>query len=176
MINLFHVDAFTDKPFAGNPAVVCILPGPADEEWMQNIAKEMNLSETAFLYRQDDGFNLRWFTPAVEVDLCGHATLASAHILWENAYLKHEEEAKFYTNSGCLTASRSGEYIEMNFPSIFVKPEVAPPNLVKALGVDLKYIGKSELFCLIEVKSENILRNIKPDFEMLKTIRSCIIF
>ena len=80
---IFQVDAFTERPFGGNPAAVCLLPGPGDSDWMQNVAKEMNLSETAFLYKQEKDFNLRWFTPAVEVDLCGHATLASAHILWE---------------------------------------------------------------------------------------------
>ncbi len=86
-IAIYQVDAFTEKPFRGNPAVVCILPKPGEEAWMQNVAREMNLSETAFLHRQRDGFNLRWFTSAVEVELCGHATLANAHILWETGLL-----------------------------------------------------------------------------------------
>jgi len=85
---IFQVDAFTDRAFAGNPAAICILPNPRDEQWMQNVAREMNLSETAFLHREADHFNLHWFTPTVEIDLCGHATLASAHVLWETGNLK----------------------------------------------------------------------------------------
>ena len=102
-VRIFQVDAFTDEPFKGNPAGVCLLPGPRDPGWMQKVAKEMNLSETAFLYRQANGFSLRWFTPAVEVDLCGHATLASAHILWEEGLLSRKEQAKFQTRSGVLS-------------------------------------------------------------------------
>ena len=111
-LEIFQVDAFTDKPFTGNPAAVCLLPGPGEDHWMQDVAKEMNLSETAFLYNQEDGFNLRWFTPTTEVKLCGHATLASAHILWETGHLKPGEEARFYTQSGLLTAERKGSWIE----------------------------------------------------------------
>src|SRR5919205_541181 len=103
-LTIYQVDAFTDRPFAGNPAGVCVLPEPWDARWMQNVAREMNLSETAFLLRQADGFNLRWFTPAVEVELCGHATLASAHILWETGHLKQDEQARFFTLSGLLMA------------------------------------------------------------------------
>src|SRR5918912_3793338 len=106
---IVQVDAFTNTPFAGNPAAVCILPEPRDEHWMQNVAREMNLSETAFLLRQHDGFNLRWFTPAVEVDLCGHATLASAHVLWESGRLEPTDTARFQTRSGLLTAERRGD-------------------------------------------------------------------
>ena len=102
-VTIYQVDAFTGRPFAGNPAAVCILPEPGDEAWMQSVAREMNLSETAFLHRQEDGFDLRWFTPAVEVALCGHATLASAHILWETGLLAQDEEARFHTASGLLT-------------------------------------------------------------------------
>ncbi len=87
-IQIFQVDAFTDKPFRGNPAAVCILPRAAEDLWMQNLAREMNLSETAFLHQEGDGFRLRWFTPVTEVDLCGHATLASAHVLWESGRLQ----------------------------------------------------------------------------------------
>lgn len=104
-----QVDAFTNTPFAGNPAAVCILPTPQNERWMQNVAQEMNLSETAFLVRQDDGFNLRWFTPKVEVPLCGHATLASAHVLWSEGHLSSNEVARFYTKSGVLIAKLQGE-------------------------------------------------------------------
>ena len=104
-IKLFIVDAFTDKPFSGNPAAVCFLENPKSETWMQNVAAEMNLSETAFLVKKKDGFGLRWFTPTVEVDLCGHATLASAHVLWEEKIVSQNKEIKFYTKSGLLTAS-----------------------------------------------------------------------
>src|SRR6266567_3975843 len=124
---IFQVDAFTDKPFAGNPAGVCILSEPRDESWMQNVAREMNLSETAFLLKEQDGFNLRWFTPAVEVDLCGHATLASAHILWEAGYLKPGQPARFHTRSGLLSAERKDQWIELDFPAQPAEP-TSPPN------------------------------------------------
>ncbi len=129
---IFQVDAFTNKAFSGNPAGVCILPEPGDERWMQNVAREMNLSETAFLHKQSDGFNLRWFTPAVEVDLCGHATLASAHILWEAGHLQPGEQARFFTLSGLLTAERKGDWIEMNFPSKPEEPATPPAHLEEA--------------------------------------------
>src|SRR5438034_10817459 len=116
-VRIVQVDAFTSTPFAGNPAAVCVLPAPRDESWMQDVAAEMNLSETAFLTPTEDGYRLRWFTPAVEVDLCGHATLASAHVLWEAGYLKPEAAARFHTRSGLLTAVRHGGDIEMDFPA-----------------------------------------------------------
>src|SRR5437763_9507849 len=121
-----QVDAFTDQPFRGNPAAVCVLPAPAEESWMRQVAQEMNLSETAFLYRQADGFNLRWFTPAVEVDLCGHATLASAHVLWEAGHVAPHEEARFYSKSGLLTAQRQGDWSELNFPAVVESSAPAP--------------------------------------------------
>jgi PhzF family phenazine biosynthesis protein len=167
---IFQVDSFTDKPFSGNPAGVCIVPEPQEERWMQNVAREMNLSETAFLYREADGYNLRWFTPAVEVDLCGHATLASAHILWEVGYLEPGEQARFHTRSGLLTADRKGAWIEMNFPAQPEEPASAPPGLTEALGVPLKYIGKSKFDYLVEVDSEEIVRSAKPDFSLLTTV------
>jgi PhzF family phenazine biosynthesis protein len=114
---IIQVDAFTDKLFTGNPAAVCILETLKDDRWMQNVAREMNLSETAFLLKQPDGYDLRWFTPQVEVDLCGHATLASAHVLWEDGHLQPDEEARFHTRSGLLTARRKDDWIEMDFPA-----------------------------------------------------------
>jgi len=170
-LKIFQVDAFTDKPFTGNPAGVCILAGPRDEKWMQNVAREMNLSETAFLCRKEDRFDLRWFTPAVEVDLCGHATLASAHILWETGDLWQEETARFHTRSGLLTADRKGEWIELNFPATPDEPAIAPPELLKALGVTPKYMGKSRFDYLLEVDTEETLRSLKPDFTTLKRIQ-----
>ncbi len=169
-VPIIHVDAFTDKPFSGNPAAVCILAEPQDEPWMQNVASEMNLSETAFLYKQADGFHLRWFTPAVEVDLCGHATLASAHVLWETGQLKSDQQARFYTRSGLLTAQRRGEWIELDFPANPAEQIASIAELMTALGVAAKYVGKSRFDFLVEVASEETLRNIKPDFGLLAKI------
>ena len=111
---LYQVDAFTDQPFHGNPAAVCLLRGPRDEEWMQQVASEMNLSKTAFLERRENGFGLRWFTPTAEVDLCGLATLASAHILWETGETRPDAELRFHTRSGMLSARRVDDLIELN--------------------------------------------------------------
>jgi len=167
---IFEVDAFTDRPFSGNPAGVCVVTEQQDERWMQNVAQEMNLSETAFLYRQADGYNLRWFTPAVEVDLCGHATLASAHILWELGCLEPGEQARFHTRSGLLTANRKGDWIEMNFPALPEEPASAPHDLIEALGIPVKYIGKSKFDYLLEVDSEEFVRGAKPDFSLLAMV------
>src|SRR6266567_2148028 len=143
-LTIFQVDAFTGKPFAGNPAGVCVVPEPQDAGWMQNVAREMNLSETAFLHKQADGYNLRWFTPAVEVELCGHATLASAHILWEIGLLKSDEQAIFHTLSGPLMANQQGTWIEMNFPAKVEEKANAPDGLIEALGVEVEYVGKNQ--------------------------------
>jgi PhzF family phenazine biosynthesis protein len=168
---IFQVDAFTDKPFAGNPAGICVLPEPRSERWMQDVAREMNLSETAFLLKQEDGFQLRWFTPAAEVDLCGHATLASAHILWETDYLQPQEQARFHTRSGLLTAERlDGNWIELDFPA---KPEQAtdaPPHLLEALGIHAQYVGVNVFDYLVEVDTEETLRNMQPDITLLAQV------
>src|SRR5437588_9889457 len=127
---LFHVDAFTDRPFAGNPAAVCLLPSWKEDHWLQAVAREMNLSETAFLVKQPDHFDLRWFTPTVEVDLCGHATLASAHVLWQQGQAT-SDEIRFSTRSGILKAIHDGDDIDPDFP---LKPEEAapaPPGLLE---------------------------------------------
>jgi PhzF family phenazine biosynthesis protein len=162
------VDAFTRTPFKGNPAAVCILQRPADTGWMQDVAREMNLSETAFLHREGDGFRLRWFTPAVEVALCGHATLASAHIMWEVGLLGATEQARFHTKSGLLTARRKGEWIEMDFPVDPVSASKPPKGLAEALGVTPKNVGKTRLYYLLEVESERTARELTPDFEAMK--------
>jgi PhzF family phenazine biosynthesis protein len=169
---IFQVDAFTDRPFSGNPAAVCVLPAPRDDAWMQNVAREMNLSETAFLVRQADGFDLRWFTPAVEVDLCGHATLASAHILWETGALSPQEMARFHTRSGLLTASRRGEWIELDFPATPDEPATAPPELIPALGVTPLYVGRSAFDYIVEVASQEVVRDMAPDFTALKRVET----
>ncbi len=166
---LFHVDAFTDHAFAGNPAAVCILPSWRQDRWLQAVAREMNLSETAFLVKQPEHFDLRWFTPTVEVDLCGHATLASAHILWQQGHAAGAE-IRFSTRSGILRAIRNGDDIELDFP---LKPEVeapAPAGLLQALGISARYVGKSQFDYLVEVESEAILRAIAPDFKRLAAV------
>jgi PhzF family phenazine biosynthesis protein len=171
-VRIFQVDAFTNRAFSGNPAAVCILSELRDEQWMQNVAREMNLSETAFLNKKKDGYNLRWFTPKEEVDLCGHATLASAHILWETNQLKENEEARFYTRSGLLTAKKQNEWIELNFPAEVEKETDAPKELLESIGVKPKYVGKNRFDYLIEVESEEILRKINPNFDLLRKVNT----
>ena len=167
---IFQVDAFTDKPFAGNPAGVCILPEAADESWMQHVAGEMNLSETAFLVEQDDGFNLRWFTPVAEVDLCGHATLASAHVLWEQGILPADTPARFHTRSGLLTAVRKDVWIEMDFPAEPEKQADFPEDVVRAFGADAVYVGKNRFDYLLEFESAEMVRKMTPNFSILSNI------
>lgn len=165
---LFHVDAFTDRPFAGNPAAVCILDGPREDSWLQGVASEMNLSETAFLLKKSDHWNLRWFTPAVEVDLCGHATLASAHILWSEGLLQNNQQALFQTRSGPLGAALTNDSIELDFPQEVEKSVQPPPSdLLKGLGVEALYVGQNRFDYLVEVGSEYILRTLKPDMNSL---------
>jgi PhzF family phenazine biosynthesis protein len=168
--HITQVDAFTDTPFGGNPAAVCLLAEPADARWMQQVAREMNLAETAFLHKQEDGFHLRWFTPAVEVDLCGHATLASAHVLWEEGHLRPGEHARFSTRSGRLSATRQGGWIELDFPAMPATPADAPAELAQALGVEFAYVGKNQFDYLVEVDSEERLRALKPDMNLLERV------
>jgi len=165
-----QVDAFTDQPFSGNPAAVCLLDHPREADWMQKTAQEMNLSETAFLLKEGEGFQLRWFTPTTEVDLCGHATLAGAHMLWEWGALRPETPAQFHTRSGLLTAEKKGEWIELDFPAEPERETSLPPDLQKAFGVTPKYVGKNRFDYLIEVESEAILRKLSPDFARLATV------
>jgi PhzF family phenazine biosynthesis protein len=169
-VRIVQVDAFTAQPFAGNPAAVCILPGPVEDEWMRNVASEMNLSETAFLYPEDGGYRLRWLTPAIEVDLCGHATLASAHVLWEDEHLGADEEARFHTRSGLLTCTRRGEWIEMNFPAKLAEAAEAPAQMAEALGAEILYTGRNQFDYLVEVKDEATLRGIKPNHHLLRQL------
>jgi PhzF family phenazine biosynthesis protein len=169
-MKIVQVDAFTGLPFKGNPAAVCVLPEPREPAWMQDVAREMNLSETAFLLRQEGGFDLRWFTPSVEVDLCGHATLASAHALWEAGHLAESEQARFFTKSGLLTADRKGEWIELDFPAQPAAPASAPEGLEAALGAAIRYVGKSRLDYLVELASEGVVRSLRPDLAMLRKL------
>ncbi len=167
---LLQIDAFTDRPFAGNPAAVCLLPGPRDEGWMQQVGTEMNLSETAFLHPEADGYRLRWFTPKVEVDLCGHATLASAHALWDTGLLRPEEEARFHTRSGLLTVVRRGDGMEMDFPAKPPQQAPAPPGLSEALGAAPRYVGRNQWDYLVELESEAALRGLAPNFRRLAAL------
>jgi PhzF family phenazine biosynthesis protein len=165
---LFHVDAFTDRPFAGNPAAVCLLPSWKEDRWLQGIAAEMNLSETAFLVKQRDHFDLRWFTPKLEVDLCGHATLASAHVLWTRG--QAGDEIRFSTKSGVLRAIRRADHIDLDFPLKPEEPAPAPPGLLEALGVHAEYVGKNQFDYLVHVEPEAALRRISPDFKRLAAV------
>jgi PhzF family phenazine biosynthesis protein len=165
------VDAFADRPFTGNPAGVCILAEPAPESWMQNIAAEINLSETAFVVPQKDGYQLRWFAPAVEIDLCGHATLASAHVLWETGQLPRDAMARFHTiKSGLLTAARAGELIELDFPSQPPIKSDPPAELLPALGVSAEFVGRSKFDYFVVLGSAQAVRDVKPDFAKLATL------
>ena len=132
--SLYQVDAFTSEPFAGNPAAVCPMDAPADEAWMAQVAAEMNLSETAFVHPEGDGFRLRWFTPTGEVRLCGHATLATAHVLWETGAVSGDQ-IRFHTRSGSLAARRTGGGIEIDLPALPPEPCAPPEGLSTALGV-----------------------------------------
>lgn len=169
-IPCLQVDAFTDRPFAGNPAAVCLLDDERDSQWMQAVAAEMNLSETAFIRPQEDGFELRWFTPAVEVDLCGHATLAAAHVLWSEGVVDSDDIVPFHTRSGELQCARHGDLIEMDFPATVAEPLQADQGLVEALGVEPSWVGGSKYDRLVLVESTQMLRTMRPDFARLRAV------
>jgi PhzF family phenazine biosynthesis protein len=164
------VDAFTDRPFAGNPAAVCVMQGPADEDWMRAVAAELNLSETAFLHPEADGHRLRWLTPAVEVDLCGHATLASAHVLWEEGHLDPSRPAIFHTRSGRLSAERDPDGIALDFPVKPCETIEAPGGLAEALGCTMLEVGRNALDLLVVAESAAVVRRLTPDFRKLSTL------
>jgi len=171
-IPIYQVDAFTEEAFKGNPAGVCLIPGPMDAGWMQNVAAEMNLAETAFPLREGDGFRLRWFTPKCEVKLCGHATLATAHILWETGLLANDKGARFQTLSGLLTARRDQDLIELDFPA---RPPLPHPpdwaaDVVGALGIKPVWIGMSAEDVLFEAADEKTVRGVEPDFATLRAL------
>lgn len=176
-MTIYQIDAFTDRPFAGNPAGVCLLPNPVDDHLMQNIAMEMNLAETAFLVRRGDDFDLRWFTPALEVDLCGHATLASAHMLWETGVLTEDDTARFHTRSGLLSARLLKEGIELDFPAQPMERCSPPEALIEALGFVPFDVGFNGSDYLVVAESEEAVRTLTPDFNTLKgvTMRGAIV-
>jgi PhzF family phenazine biosynthesis protein len=170
-MRLLQIDAFTSEAFRGNPAAVCLLGKEREAAWMQDVAMEMNRSATAFLLPRDDGFSLRWFTPAAEVALCGHATLASAHALWEENVLGANDMARFHTKSGLLTTERKGDWIELDFPSTPDERSDPPAGLLEALDItSAVYVGRSKFDYVIEVASEEEVRRIAPDHTRLRAI------
>lgn len=169
-MRVFQVDAFTGKPFAGNPAAVCLVDEPRDALWMQDVAAEMNLSETAFVERNGERYGLRWFTPTVEVDLCGHATLASAHVLWTEGGADPQRAIVFDTRSGPLTCHKRTDRIEMDFPVRPVTESDPPAGLIDALGVDPLSVGYSQACWVIELATEEDVRSAAPDFVRLGAI------
>lgn len=172
-MRLLQIDSFADEPFSGNPAAVCLLSGRADAEWMQKVAREMNLSETAFVSSEATGhaWSLRWFTPRVEVDLCGHATLAAAHALWEEGRADPAEPLLFDTLSGRLAATRRGDGIEMDFPAETAQPGEPPPGLLEALGVSAPVaVARNRFDVLVEVADESAVRGVRPDFGLLAAV------
>jgi PhzF family phenazine biosynthesis protein len=168
-VPIFQVDAFADAAFRGNPAAVCLLDAPASAEWMQHVAAEMNLSETAFLVPRGSAtdYDLRWFTPTTEVDLCGHATLASAHVLWETGRLAPDASARFHTRSGVLTATRDGDDLTLDFPATPPEPADAPDGLAEALGAEPRRLARSRYDYLVEVADAATVRDLAPDFRAL---------
>ena len=170
-VRLVQVDAFARALFEGNPAAVCLPPEPVDASWMQKVAREMNLSETAFLLPRSPGvYGLRWFTPAVEVDLCGHATLASAHVLWEEGLAARDVGLCFETRSGELRAASRDDWIELDFPAEPAEPADPPPGLIDALGVEPRHVGRNRFDYLVEVGSEAELRAAAPDMAALRRV------
>jgi PhzF family phenazine biosynthesis protein len=169
-MRLLQIDAFTSEPFKGNPAAVCFLDRERDDRWMRNVAAEMNLAETAFLLPSGEEWSLRWFTPTVEMDLCGHATLASAHALWEEHLLPPDREARFHTRSGLLSAARDGQLIEMNFPSTPAEPAELPQLLLSVLGSTPVQVGQSRFDYLVELDSEAAVRGLQPDLAALRKL------
>jgi PhzF family phenazine biosynthesis protein len=174
-VPIYVVDAFTDRPFGGNPAAVCPLENWRDNDWLQAVAAEMNLAETAFTVMRSDGsFDLRWFTPWVEVELCGHATLATAQALWQTGRASTDSPLSFHTLSGLLTARRSGDEvreIELNFPSEAAALVAAPEHLLKGLGIDsVISIHRNRFDYLVEVTDERTVREIHPDFTQLRQV------
>lgn len=167
---LYQVDAFTTERFRGNPAAVCLLDAPADESWMQAVAAEMNLSETAFVDRVQDAWSLRWFTPTTEIDLCGHATLASAHVLWTEGMVQTEGDIVFHTRSGALTCRRTGARITMDFPVWEAEAIPEPDGLAGALGVRAMWTGRSKVGVVVEAATADEVVTASPDFRALAPI------
>ena len=176
-IPIWQVDAFATRAFTGNPAAVCLLDEYPDDRWLQNVASEMNLSETAFVVSTDtpDGFDLRWFTPAAEVDLCGHATLATAHVLFETGQVAKEQVIRFRTRSGELRCKRNGDRITLDFPAtplIGPADEQVADEVRASLGIGSAEVMRSKFDLVAIVESEQTVRSLRPDFNQMKKIQS----
>lgn len=170
-MNLFQVDAFSSEPFAGNPAAVCLLDEYPSDDWLMDFAGEMNLSETAFVHPVSDGFALRWFTPGLEVDLCGHATLATAHVLWSEKVVAAETTAiRFETRSGAVFAHRETDSIRLDFPATPPDATSPPDGLLPSLGTTAEHVGRSKFDYLVHVASADVLRGLSPDFIALNRV------
>lgn len=170
MSRLFLVDSFTKEAFRGNPAAVVILEEDRPDAWMQNVAFEMNLSETAFLKKEGEAWRLRWFTPTVEIDLCGHATLASAFVLWNEGIVPETETLNFDTLSGRLSATKKESWITLDFPTLAPEPCAPPKGLKEALGLTTNpdYVGiNSARFLLVDISDQDRVRLLAPDFVKL---------
>ncbi|MDA7980648.1 MAG: PhzF family phenazine biosynthesis protein [Pirellulales bacterium] len=170
---LTTVDAFADQPFSGNPAAVCVLSeahAGIGDHILQAVAAEMNLAETAILSRVDDGFNLRWFTPTVEVDLCGHATLAAAHVLWEAEYVRRDEPIRFHTRSGLLIAQVKEGIIELDFPKSAIHTVPMQDALQQAMGGNATHMAKTDFDALLEFPDADSVRQLTPDFPTLREL------
>lgn len=166
---MYVVDAFTSEPFRGNPAAVCLCEKPEDERWMQQVAAEMNLPETAFLVPIEEGYDLRWFTPETEVDLGGHATLAAAFMLWHTGRIRFDQTARFVTKSGVITVAYDAieGWMTMDYPEETPRPVNAPEALIQGLGLIPRYTAKNRQDYVVEVDSEQTVRSLRPDQQQL---------
>jgi len=169
-VPLYQVDAFAAMPFAGNPAGVCLLPAAAESGWMAAVAKETNLPATAFVYPDGNRFSLRWFTATTELELCGHGTLASAHVLYEAGHVERRQPIHFQSRGGLLTATARDGWIELDFPAMPQRSIAPPPGLAESLGVELRYVGRGKLDCLVEVADEATVRDLRPDLTRLRAV------
>lgn len=167
---MFLVDAFASAPFSGNPAAVCLPREAAEAAWMQAMAGEMNQAETAFVVPQGGDWALRWFTPTIEVDLCGHATLAAAHVLWSEGLLPRSSPARFHTRSGLLTATLQDQRIVLDFPAVAMVPCVPPEGLIGALGVLPMSVFRAGADLVVEVQNAQTVETARPDLPQLATI------
>ncbi|KOS66332.1 phenazine biosynthesis protein PhzF family [Lysinibacillus contaminans] len=166
-MELSIINTFTEQAFRGNPAAVCFLSDAKESSWMQTVAKEINLPTTAFIGFLNGEYHLRWFTPSTEIPICGHGTLASSYFLWEKGFVDKEKSITFHTKSGVLKARLIDGWVQLQFPAIIEENVVAPELLIKALGVEPVYVGKSRLDYLVEVESEEIVRDLKPNIDLI---------
>jgi PhzF family phenazine biosynthesis protein len=169
---LFQVDTFTEQPFAGNPAAVCILDAPAQTKWMQQVATELRMPATAFLAPQDPGWLLRWFTITDELEICGHGSLAAAHVLWETGALGAGATAEFATPAGPITAEKEGLSVFLSLPAGRVEEAEAPPQLTDSVGVQLESVWRTPLDYLLVVDGADAVAGLAPDIDALAQIET----